>query len=262
MGASKVDALSGLTTAAQALPEGYAGLGASGIDTLSSLNTAAQALPEGYAGLGTSGIDTLTGLNSAAQALPEGYAGLGASGIGALAGGLNTAAQALPQAYEGFGASGIGALSGDLNAAAQALPQAYACLNDTMATWNNPAADTHTPPIHVSVTEPVVQGEGRTAYVTYKVTTKTSLPQYESQDFTTIRRYSDFAWLHQQLMYPNVVIPPLPEKAVTGNTDPSFVAVRRHGLERFLQRVVKHPVLQFSSDLQMFLEACSLSLAL
>eukprot|EP00656_Telonema_subtile_P037583 TRINITY_DN41852_c0_g1_i1.p1 TRINITY_DN41852_c0_g1~~TRINITY_DN41852_c0_g1_i1.p1 ORF type:complete len:453 (+),score=69.85 TRINITY_DN41852_c0_g1_i1:200-1558(+) len=109
--------------------------------------------------------------------------------------------------------------------------------------------------IQVSVTEPLLQGDGMNAYMTYKVSTKTHLPQFARQDFSVVRRYSDFSWLHHQLQYPNVMIPPLPEKAITGNLDPDFVTVRVHGLNRFLNRVVTHPVLQYSNDLQTFLEA-------
>jgi len=127
-------------------------------------------------------------------------------------------------------------------------------VNSLMAR-NTSAAAVAVPTLLVTVTEPFMQGEGISSYITYKVGTKTSLPQYAAQEFHKVRRYSDFAWLHNQLKYPNVIIPPLPEKAVTGNTDPNFVALRRHGLERFLRRVVEHPVLQFSNDLQTFLEA-------
>lgn len=72
-----------------------------------------------------------------------------------------------------------------------------------------------------------------------------------------IHRYRDFEWLWGQLKskFEHVIVPPLPEKAVTGNFEPTFIQLRRGALEKFLQRVASHPVLQQSEDLQIFLEA-------
>ena len=52
-----------------------------------------------------------------------------------------------------------------------------------------------------------------------------------------VRRYSDFAWLQQQLKdnFAYVIVPPVPGKQATGNLDPAFVESRRYGLEKFLQ---------------------------
>jgi len=113
------------------------------------------------------------------------------------------------------------------------------------------------PKMQISVTDPVKQGDGFGSYISYKINTRTSLPQYTWKEFSQIHRYSDFVWLHNQLKarYPNVIIPPLPEKALTGNYDPNFISLRRHALERFLNRIASHPLLQCSEDLQTFLEA-------
>lgn len=51
----------------------------------------------------------------------------------------------------------------------------------------------------IVVSDPVKQGEGVGAYVSYKVITKTTLPQYRSQHHEVIRRFRDFAWLHARL---------------------------------------------------------------
>jgi len=37
------------------------------------------------------------------------------------------------------------------------------------------------------------------AFHTYKVRTKTSLPQYRNPTMEVVRRFRDFAWLHQRL---------------------------------------------------------------
>merc|ERR1712070_1196641 len=87
--------------------------------------------------------------------------------------------------------------------------------------------------------------------------TKTTLPQYQWKEFSVIHRYRDFVWLWDKLKlkYEHIIIPPLPEKAVTGNFEPTFIQLRRGALEKFLQRVSSHPVLCQSEDLQIFLEA-------
>ncbi|GEQ72669.1 hypothetical protein JCM33374_g6356 [Metschnikowia sp. JCM 33374] len=58
-----------------------------------------------------------------------------------------------------------------------------------------------------------------------------------------IRRYSDFVWLLEFLLkkYPFRVIPGLPPKKFT---DSQFLQRRRRGLHRFLNQLVKHPVLK------------------
>ncbi|KAM9928518.1 hypothetical protein OXX59_001790 [Metschnikowia pulcherrima] len=62
-----------------------------------------------------------------------------------------------------------------------------------------------------------------------------------------IRRYSDFVWLLEFLLkkYPFRVIPGLPPKKFTGaSPDSQFLQRRRRGLHRFLNQLVKHPVLK------------------
>ena len=41
------------------------------------------------------------------------------------------------------------------------------------------------------------------AHVSYKVATRTTLSQYKSREMEVIRRFRDFAWLHQQLQDQN-----------------------------------------------------------
>lgn len=125
-------------------------------------------------------------------------------------------------------------------------------------------AETEQPVMQISVTDPVKQGDGFGAYISYKINTKTTLPQYTWREFSQIHRYSDFLWLHERLKvrFPNVIIPPIPEKALTGNTDPNFISLRRTALERFLNRIAAHPTLRNSQDLQTFLEADDATLAL
>ncbi|KAI0017553.1 hypothetical protein F4780DRAFT_772241 [Xylariomycetidae sp. FL0641] len=75
-----------------------------------------------------------------------------------------------------------------------------------------------------------------------------------------IRRYSDFVWLLDCLhkRYPFRVLPLLPPKrvAVNGNhlsNDGAFIEKRRRGLARFLNAVLRHPVLGQEQLVIMFL---------
>jgi hypothetical protein len=43
--------------------------------------------------------------------------------------------------------------------------------------------------IQVTVSEPVKQGEGMNAYISYKITTITNRPQFTKSTFSVIRRY-------------------------------------------------------------------------
>ncbi|XP_030271223.1 sorting nexin-1 [Sparus aurata] len=122
--------------------------------------------------------------------------------------------------------------------------------------------------VDVAVTNPEKVGDGMNAYVAYKVSTRTSLPMFRSKAFTARRRYSDFLGLYEKLSVKQsllgCIIPPPPEKSVVGMTkvkvgmdDPSsveFVERRRAALERYLQRIVAHPLLLQDPDVREFLE--------
>ncbi|XP_074521827.1 sorting nexin-1-like [Halichoeres trimaculatus] len=122
--------------------------------------------------------------------------------------------------------------------------------------------------VDVAVTNPEKVGDGMNAYVAYKVSTRTSLAMFRNKTFSVRRRYSDFLGLYEKLSVKQslqgCIIPPAPEKSVVGMTkvkvgmdDPSsveFVERRRAALERYLQRVVSHPLLLQDPDVREFLE--------
>uniref|UniRef100_A0A3Q2QSK6 Sorting nexin-2 n=1 Tax=Fundulus heteroclitus TaxID=8078 RepID=A0A3Q2QSK6_FUNHE len=122
--------------------------------------------------------------------------------------------------------------------------------------------------VDVAVTNPEKVGDGMNAYVAYKVSTRTSLPIFKSKVFSARRRFSDFLGLYEKLSAKQslhgCIIPPPPEKSVVGMTkvkvgmdDPSsveFVEKRRAALERYLQRIVAHPLLLQDPDVRDFLE--------
>ncbi|KAI8999457.1 Vps5 C terminal like-domain-containing protein [Gaertneriomyces semiglobifer] len=109
--------------------------------------------------------------------------------------------------------------------------------------------------IKTVVTDPEKVAYAMGAYVVYKVRTETTSASFENPEFTVIRRYSDFLWLHEQLQsrYPGVIIPPVPEKQTLGRFQEEFVESRRCALEQFLQRVVGHRRLRMDEALRGFL---------
>ncbi|KAG0338679.1 hypothetical protein BG000_003615 [Podila horticola] len=75
---------------------------------------------------------------------------------------------------------------------------------------------------------------------------------------TVERRYSQFEWLYERLLnkFGALILPPLPEKQYTGRFSEEFIERRRRALERFLNRLVRHPVIRYSDLLTHFL-SCS-----
>ncbi|CAN0879473.1 Sorting nexin 1, partial [Linum grandiflorum] len=115
------------------------------------------------------------------------------------------------------------------------------------------------PYLSVSITDPVKLGNGVQAYISYRVITKTNLPDYQGPEKIVIRRYSDFVWLHDRLFekYKGVFIPPLPEKSAVEKFrfSAEFIEMRRQALDVFVNRIASHQELQQSEDLRTFLQA-------
>jgi len=122
--------------------------------------------------------------------------------------------------------------------------------------------------IEISVTDPKKMGDGMNAYMAYKVNTKTTLPEFKKQEMGVYRRFSDFLGLHDKMVekyqHQGRIIPPPPEKSVLGMTkikmskeeagSQDFVEKRRAALERFVNRVGKHPTLRHDPFFKEFLE--------
>ncbi|KAJ6233618.1 sorting nexin [Anaeramoeba flamelloides] len=105
-------------------------------------------------------------------------------------------------------------------------------------------------PFTVSVSTPTKQGKykGMKKYMSYEVKHDNNLVQ---------RRFKHFLWLNQRMneKYPNIPIPVMPGKQAQGRFEENFVAKRREGLIRFLNRLGEHPVMRSSKILHHFLEA-------
>jgi sorting nexin-9/18/33 len=69
------------------------------------------------------------------------------------------------------------------------------------------------------------------------------------------RRYSHFVFLHTALTrrLPGIALPPLPEKQYAGRFSQDFVEARRADLERYLNRVIRHPVARYAEVVTFFL---------
>ncbi|KAM3333942.1 hypothetical protein ACQJBY_024145 [Aegilops geniculata] len=102
-------------------------------------------------------------------------------------------------------------------------------------------------------------GTGVQSYISYRVITKTNLPEFEGAEKIVIRRYSDFEWLHDRLAekYKGIFIPPLPEKNAVEKFrfSKEFIELRRQALDLFINRLASHPELKQSEDLRTFLQA-------
>lgn len=122
----------------------------------------------------------------------------------------------------------------------------------------SPRSPSGLPFLSVSVTDPVKLGTGVQAYISYRVITKTNMPEYQGQEKIVIRRYSDFVWLRDRLAdkFKGIFIPPLPEKSAVEKFrfSAEFIELRRQALDVFINRVASHPELKQSEDLRIFLQ--------
>ena len=87
-------------------------------------------------------------------------------------------------------------------------------------------------------------------------TISTLIQATQSQEFTVQRRFKDFVWLHNCFIehFPGVLIPPLPKKDFFCRFDEEFIQSRIRGLEAFLSRILRHPLLHQQSFVQSFLQ--------
>jgi sorting nexin-1/2 len=110
----------------------------------------------------------------------------------------------------------------------------------------------------ITISDPIKNDQGMVnSYISYKVNTETTMEGFECEQFSVIRRYSDFVWLRGALLngLPGVIIPPLPEKAVMNRFSPEFVEGRRRALERFATRCGEHAHIREAEVFKMFLSA-------
>ncbi|KAJ5171700.1 hypothetical protein N7492_004293 [Penicillium capsulatum] len=113
------------------------------------------------------------------------------------------------------------------------------------------------PTFEIAVGDPHKVGDLTSSHIVYQVRTKTTSKAYRQPEFAVSRRYRDFLWLYNSLhnSNPGVVVAPPPEKQAVGRFDTNFVESRRAALERMLNKIAGHPILQHDADLKIFLES-------
>ena len=93
-----------------------------------------------------------------------------------------------------------------------------------------------------------------------QVNTTSTRPEYSSKPSTSVkRRFKDFVALANKLRtnYKGYVVPPRPEKSVVEGQvmqSKDFIDERRASLEKYLQKLVQHPVIGTSKELIAFLQ--------
>ncbi|KAG6817405.1 hypothetical protein H0H87_009049 [Tephrocybe sp. NHM501043] len=85
-------------------------------------------------------------------------------------------------------------------------------------------------------------------------TTKDIVPAVPA-DITVYRRFSHFVILHTALTrrLPGVALPPLPEKQYAGRFSSDFVEARRGDLERYIGKIIRHPIARYAEVVTFFL---------
>ncbi|KAJ8537235.1 hypothetical protein K7X08_035636 [Anisodus acutangulus] len=101
---------------------------------------------------------------------------------------------------------------------------------------------------------------GGTTYVTYLITTRTNLPEFDGTEFSVRRRFRDVVTLSDRLAesYRGFFIPLRPDKSVVESQvmqKQDFVEQRRAALEKYLRRLAAHPVIRRSEELRLFVQA-------
>ncbi|CAL1406212.1 unnamed protein product [Linum trigynum] len=100
---------------------------------------------------------------------------------------------------------------------------------------------------------------GASTYVTYLITTRTNIPEFNGSEFGVRRRFKDVVTLSDRLAeaYRGFFIPPRPDKSVVESQvmqKQEFVEQRRVALEKYLRRLAAHPILWNSDELKVFLQ--------
>lgn len=115
----------------------------------------------------------------------------------------------------------------------------------------------HVASFQIRVGDPQKVGDPVTAHIVYTMRVITDSPHFRSGQFSVLRRYSDFRWLHAALVHnnPGIFVPPVPEKVKIGRFAPDLVEARRHGLESCVNKIANNPVLQHDEDFKIFMES-------
>ncbi|KAF9157287.1 hypothetical protein DFQ26_008900, partial [Actinomortierella ambigua] len=121
---------------------------------------------------------------------------------------------------------------------------------------SGPSWQEKVPLFRVRVHDPVTRRKmvGMQEYTVFQVTSTFT----QGVSVTVERRYSQFEWLYTRLLnkFGALILPVLPEKQYSGRFSDEFIEKRRRALERFLNRLVRHPIIRYSDMMTHFL-GCS-----
>lgn len=124
--------------------------------------------------------------------------------------------------------------------------------------------------IYISVSDPEKVLEpsnslvpGSVSYYTYFITTRTNLPEFESNEFSVKRRFREVVTLSERLAeaFRGYFIPLRPDKSIMESQimdQREFVEQRRVAIEKYLKKLAAHPVIRKSDELKAFLEGKAL----
>ncbi|GAA6040830.1 hypothetical protein JCM8097_007736 [Rhodosporidiobolus ruineniae] len=103
--------------------------------------------------------------------------------------------------------------------------------------------------LEIEVRDPRTHDFGRKQYTDYEIICRTNIPAFRVRYSSVRRRYSDFEAFRDILERESqrVNIPALPGKVFQNRFSDEVIEQRREGLERFLQVVAGHPLLQTGS---------------
>ncbi|WWC73153.1 sorting nexin-3 [Kwoniella pini CBS 10737] len=103
--------------------------------------------------------------------------------------------------------------------------------------------------LEIEIRNPMTHGIGRKMYTDYEIVCMTNIPAFKLRHSVVRRRYSDFEAFRDILEREStrVNIPPLPGKVFTNRFTDDIIEQRREGLQRFLEIVAGHPLLQTGS---------------
>ncbi|VEU20351.1 DEKNAAC101134 [Brettanomyces naardenensis] len=107
--------------------------------------------------------------------------------------------------------------------------------------------------LEVDVVNPVTHGsKPANMYTDYEIVCRTNIPTFKKKRSRVRRRFSDFDSFRRVLQHETtrVVIPKLPDKSImtySQRFNDDFIEERREGLEKFLNMVAGHPLLQTGS---------------
>ncbi|XP_057297849.1 sorting nexin-18-like [Hydractinia symbiolongicarpus] len=138
------------------------------------------------------------------------------------------------------------------NKAESTIPQ-----HDQLVTIDGPDGIAWQPnsiPFTIKITEPEKKSKykGMKSYISYNL-------QPSHTSVIAGHRFKHFDWLYERLFqkFPCISIPPLPDKQLTGRYSEDLVKKRRYLLEKWINRVARHPVLAQSMVFEHFISVCS-----